>query len=421
MRRREFLRGAGGVAGLGLMGGLAGCAAKKPVVAAPASAPALPFYDAMPTLVPIRAHEDRIFRITVCLRPFRMEGPRIEAERVGDKVVVHNYGHGGSGWSLSWGSSGIAVGKAMEAVAAAGGGKDVAVIGAGALGLTSATLLQRAGAKVTIYAKERAPYTRSSRATGGWTPDSRVALASKVAPGFPALWEEMARSSWTMYQSYLGMAGNPIEYEDRYSLSNPSPQGAQQGPRREPVAADGTVLDFARYGDLISDISPRSVELPPGSHPFPYKEVRRNTSMTFNVADYSRQLLTDFLIEGGKIEAVEFHSPRELSALPQKVVINCTGYGARALWKDESVIPVRGQIAWLIPQPEVNYGLQFGNLNILGRRDGIVVQSQEQGEATGWNDSNEIADRAEADRGVQALAGMYARMGAGAQDKTTAL
>ena len=34
-------------------------------------------------------------------------------------------------------------------------------------------------------------------------------------------------------------------------------------------------------------------------------------------------------------------------------MINCPGYGARALWKDESIIPVRGQIAWLIPQREV--------------------------------------------------------------------
>jgi glycine/D-amino acid oxidase-like deaminating enzyme len=297
----------------------------------------------------------------------------------------------------------------QKAMAAAAGSREIAVIGAGALGLTSATLLQRAGAKVTIYAKERAPYTRSSRATGGWTPDSRVSFASKVAPSFPALWEEMARSSWTMYQSYLGMSGYPIEYTDRYSLFNPSPQ--QAGPRQEPVAPDGTTLDFARYQDRIRDITPRSTVMPPGSHPFPYTEVRRNTSLTFNVADYSRQLLTDFLIEGGKIEAAEFHAPGELAALPQKVVINCTGYGARALWKDESLVPVRGQIAWLIPQPEVNYGLQFGNLNILARRDGIVVQSMEQGEASGWNDSNESPDRGEADRAVQALAAMYTRMG----------
>jgi hypothetical protein len=132
--------------------------------------------------------------------------------------------------------------------------------------------------------------------------------------------------------------------------------------------------------------------------------------MTFIVADYSRQLMNDFLVAGGKIEATEFHSPADLSALPQKVAINATGYGARALWKDESITPVRGQIAWLIPQPDVNYGLNFGNMNILARRDGIVVQSMEQGEASGWKVDNETPDRGEAERGVQALAALYDRM-----------
>ena len=394
MNRRQFLQSSGVGAGLGL----AGCS-RKITVATPA--PLLPIYDVVPPLIPIRAHEDRIFRITVCLRPFRAAGPRLEVERVGEKVVVHNYGHGGSGWSLSWGSSAIAVRKAMEAGA---GEKEIAVIGCGALGLTSATLLQRAGAKVTIYAKERAPEVRSSRATGSWTPDSRVALTASAAPGFAALWEEMARASFAMYQSYLGMAGNPIEWTDRYSLSDSAPD--QEAPRRN----EPNPLEFARYQSRIRDIRPRSIDLPPGSHPFPTKYARRNSSMTFNVADYSRQLMTDFLIAGGKIEAMEFHSPSELSALPQRVMVNATGYGARALWKDESITPVRGQIAWLIPQPDVNYGLNFGNLNILARRDGIVVQASEQGEATGWNDENETPDRGEADRAVQALAALYSRM-----------
>src|SRR6201996_1450531 len=132
-----------------------------------------------PTLPPIRARTDRIYDMAVCLRPFRAAGPRLDTERLGNTLVVHNYGHGGSGWSLSWGSSSIAVEKAMEA---AGGARDVAVIGCGALGLTSATLLQRAGAKVTIYAKERPPEVRSARATGSWTPDSRVALTTAVSP-----------------------------------------------------------------------------------------------------------------------------------------------------------------------------------------------------------------------------------------------
>lgn len=92
------------------------------------------------------------------------------------------------------------------------------------------------------------------------------------------------------------------------------------------------------------------------------------------------------------------------------MLVNATGYGARALWKDESLTPVRGQIAWLIPQSDVNYGLGFGNLNVLARRDGIVVQSMEQGEATGWNDASETPDRGEADRAVQALAALYDKM-----------
>lgn len=41
----------------------------------------------------------------VGFRPVRRSGVRLEVERIGglDATVIHNYGHGGSGWSLSWG------------------------------------------------------------------------------------------------------------------------------------------------------------------------------------------------------------------------------------------------------------------------------------------------------------------------------
>ena len=38
----------------------------------------------------------------VGLRPARNE-VRLEAEKVGDKTVIHNYGHGGSGFTIAWG------------------------------------------------------------------------------------------------------------------------------------------------------------------------------------------------------------------------------------------------------------------------------------------------------------------------------
>jgi hypothetical protein len=54
--------------------------------------------------------------------------------------VIHHYGHGGSGWSLSWGS-----GYEAMHIALATGERNCAVIGCGAIGLTTAVLLARTG------------------------------------------------------------------------------------------------------------------------------------------------------------------------------------------------------------------------------------------------------------------------------------
>jgi D-amino-acid oxidase len=392
LSRRHLLQASAVLGGFNLIG-LGGCA----------TATRAPAY--LPVIAPVRATADRIFDITVCLRPFRAQGPRLEIERLGNTLVVHNYGHGGSGWSLSWGSSTQAVRMAMAASP-----REIAVIGCGALGLTSAILAQSAGAQVTIYARDRMPDTRSARATGTWSPDSRIALASAVAAGFPALWEDMARTSFKHYRRYLGLPGNPVEWTDRYILSDDPPLHA------EPLAeisrtAPPASLDFAEYGERIRDLTPRSEVMPPGSTPFPTDHVRRAESLTFNVADYGHTLMNDFLIAGGKIKRMEFHAPAELIRLKEKVVINCPGYGARALWKDESITPVRGQIAWLIPQPEVNYGLYYRRVGLLARRDGIVVQSI-AGDMEGYGDDNETPDKAEAERTVGVMAELYSRMNA---------
>jgi len=387
--RRRLIAGASMLGGLNALG-LAGCAEDRGLAVANA---ALSFAPIAP-LAPVRASMERVFDITVCLRPFRAEGPRLDVETIGDATIVHNYGHGGSGWSLSWGSSTIAVQRAMASSPA-----EIAVVGCGALGLTSAILAQRAGAKVTIYARDLLPETRSARATGTWTPDSRIALADKAAPGFAALWEQMARTSFKTYRSYLGLPGSPVQWMDRYIVA---------GGGDEPPAAPGG-LDFAGYQHLIRDLSPASVELPPGVTPFGGARVQRFSSMQFNLADYGHTLMSDFLAAGGQVRRVEFHAPTEIAALPQKVVINCPGYAARALWKDETITPVRGQIAWLIPQAEVTYGLIYDGVNMVSRSDGICVQLLDGGDMQGYGNDNETPDRDEARKGVSRLAGLYAR------------
>src|ERR1700744_1031814 len=390
--RRRLLQGTVALGGLGL----AGCATQPRADALRSSG--LSVQDILPFLAPVRAHPDRLFDITLCLRPFRAQGPRIEAERIGDTLVVHNYGHGGSGWSLSWGSATLALQKALV-----NSPSQIGVIGCGAIGLTSPIMPQRTGAQVTIYALDLLPQTRSARATGSWTPDSRISLKDAAGPAFGELWEQMARISFKTYRQYLGLPGTPVEFTDRYALADePFDQLREESEKLD-------TLGFGNYSDRIRDLTPRGQDLPPGATPFPVKYVRRSENMQFNIADYAHTLMTEFFTAGGKFVRKEFHAPNDLTQLKEKVVINCPGYAATEWWNDKSITPVRGQIAWLIPQPEVNYGFNYKNISILSRRDGIVVQDLNGGDMRGYGNSKELADRAEADNAVATIEELYSR------------
>ncbi|NIK02571.1 FAD-dependent oxidoreductase [Xanthomonas cannabis] len=400
MDRRHFLRSAGVALAAASTGGLAAsrtpAADALPSAALPIGAP-LPFATA-PALVPIRASVDRIIAIDGCTRPFRAQGPRIEAERIGRKTVVHNYGHGGSGWSLSWGAAEHAVRLVRAADADV---RELAVIGCGAIGLTTALVAQRAGLRVRIYARERLPDVRSFYATGVWSPDSRVCTSEYATTDFKTRWQEMARISFRRYQTLLGLPGEPIEWRDGYALSDV--------PFDQPIAsAEAHEPDYpALERTLLHDLGPRSQPVAAGSHPFPVPFVRRYSQLTFNISAYARLLLQDFLQAGGELVTRNFDSPRQFGDLREKILINATGYGARALLGDESVIPVRGQTARLIPQPEVTYGLVWRghNLNVVPRRDGLLVQSQG---ANDFNNADAAPDRAASEAAVRELARLFA-------------
>jgi glycine/D-amino acid oxidase-like deaminating enzyme len=383
--RRQFLTGAGAVAALGALDACRLAPGSSRANARPAL-----------QLPPVRASVDRITRITVCTRPFRAQGPRLDVEKVGAKTVVHNYGHGGSGWSLSWGSGAIATANAM-----ATGERDIAVIGCGALGLTAALQLQRAGARVTIYAKDLPPDVRSSMATGLYTPDSRICLEEHATPAFKQTWQQMARQSFQTYQSFLGLAGTPVEFIDSYSVYDDANRPRRSKPEGRPAFAD---LERELIGDLI----PQSVDFEPGSHPLGQRFLQRNTQLMFNLPEYTRTLLADFSANGGKIEIAEFHAPAEFARLKQKTLVNATGYGARALFDDQSVTPVRGQLTRLIPQTDVTYGLFYKSVSFVPRRDGLVFQVVGDNDYYGYNDETAVPDRAEAERAVSTIASLFA-------------
>src|SRR5258706_2363171 len=118
----------------------------------------------------VHVSEDRIIRTVVGLRPFRPSGFVVRTEKLGETTVVHNYGHGGGGITLSWGTSELAVDEAWKT-----GEKPFAVLRCRAVGLATARLLQQRRAEGTIYAKALPPHTTSNIAGGQWSPTSVMA------------------------------------------------------------------------------------------------------------------------------------------------------------------------------------------------------------------------------------------------------
>ena len=118
--------------------------------------------------------------------------------------------------------------------------------------------------------------------------------------------------------------------------------------------------------------------------------------------------MSDFIVNGGKIEIAEFHTPAEFSSLRQKTLINATGYGARTLFEDQSVIPVRGQLARMIPQPDIHYGLFYKDVAFIPRRDGLVFQVVGENDYYGFNDDTTVPNRTEAEHAVNTIAALFA-------------
>ena len=334
--RRAMLKTAG-LAALGA--GFSACASRR--------SGSLVWPEAPRRLARVHVSEDRIIRTVVGLRPFRPSGFVVRVEKIGDKTVVHNYGHGGGGITLSWGTSELAVDEAWTT-----GEKRFAVLGCGAVGLASARLLQQRGADVTIYAKDLPPQTTSNIAGGQWSPTSVMDRSRRTAES-DALLARAYRLSHRSYQQ-LPAAEFGIRWLENYILS------------------DEPLQDWWEQ-DLVRDLYPESRELRPHEHPFPARHARRFTTMLIEPPIYLSAMLRDVRLAGGRVVVRELARREQVQELPEPVVLNCTGLGAKALFGDEELEPVKGQLTFLLPQPEVDYITIRGGLYMFPRRDGILL------------------------------------------------
>ena len=302
-------------------------------------------------LAPVNVSNDRIIRTVTGLRPFRPSGFVVRTESIEGKTIVHNYGHGGGGITLSWGTAHLAVQHALPTNV-----RSMAVLGSGAVGLATARLLQEHGVEVTIYAKDLPPGTTSNIAGGQWFPFS-VYDHDSVTPAFRAQFLEAARFAYRRYQlmvgEYYGIRWLTNYRMDRQPLSD----GGLSG-KRSPIA----------------DLIPEMRDLTKDEHPFPFPYVRQYDTMFIQPAHYLDTMLREFRIAGGMLHVREMHDVREILSLPETVIVNCTGLGAKALFNDAELTPVKGQLTVLLPQPEVEYATEsLDDLYMFPRRDGILL------------------------------------------------
>jgi D-amino-acid oxidase len=355
MNRREFLRASGALGGAVASSQLLpGCAERRvalPAVTAIRTAPDISVPGSACGLPPVHVAEDREIRTVAGLRPYRPSGFRVQAEKVGETIVIHNYGHGGGGITLSWGTSKLAVDLGAPGYVGA-----VAVLGSGAVGLATARLLQEEGFAVTIYTRALPPETTSNIAGGQWFP-VMVSDAAKRTPQFNEQFLAAAQYAYRRYQIMVGPKFGVRWMRNYY----PSNQGWDEN-------------GYFGKQSVLRAMMPELRDLGPGEHPFSgYQTVRQFDSMLIEPPIYLAAMLDEFRLAGGKIVVRAMPDRAAVAALSEKLVFNCTGLGAKALFGDEELTPIKGQLTFLLPQPEVQYAVIPGDLYMFSRTDGVLL------------------------------------------------
>jgi glycine/D-amino acid oxidase-like deaminating enzyme len=297
----------------------------------------------------------RITRRIAGLRPFRPSGFVVRAERIDEKTVIHNYGHGGCGVTLSWGTADMAARLALQTPH-----RQAAVIGCGAVGLATARLLQDRGFEVVIHASDLPPNTTSNVAAALFGVTSLVGRAHRSGEIIGRV-QQAVRFAHRTYQSFVGERYG-VRWIDFFLIGS-EPQGQP--------------WDFA----ITPELYPLTA-IDPADNPFQTRYASRFPALFIETNIYLPRMLEDFLLRGGKLAVQHFADRTELIRLAPPLIVNCTGLGARTLFDDRELTPVKGQLTLLLPQAELDYVYLDGarDLYMFPRRDAVILGgSHEEG------------------------------------------
>ena len=184
----------------------------------------------------------------------------------------------------------------------------IAIIGAGVIGLTSAYRLLEAGFDVTVLAQTLPPNTTSDVAAAFWSPSATG--GDDAARGW-------AMESLRVFRAFAGLADAGIALVDLYQLSDE--------PYAMPYLANAGPVTTVPAGHFAPPWSGYRVAVP-----------------RIDVPVYMPWLVRQVRQRGGQIQQYIVQRFGEISrAYP--LIINCSGLGARLLTGDE-LYPIRGQV-----------------------------------------------------------------------------
>jgi hypothetical protein len=292
----------------------------------------------------------------VGVRPFRKGTYKLKSDTttVKTKFIVHNYGHGGAGITMSWGCAF----KVLDLVQGHQPSGNVAVLGAGVMGLTAATLLREAGYDVHIYAASL-QWTTSDVAGGQFCPSRVEHLPTK---GAIAEFEDILKKSFNEHCKRIGQG---------FGVS-----------RRVNYSTKGRGTDFDRVPPEIIP-PPQKYEHLPFSHlnveGYGYQTLLIEPPIFLSTlrAGLSSPGATSAGVSSAGVIFTQcmFHTPGDIEKLKEPIVINCTGMGAGKLFSDEDMVPIKGQLVLVKPQPALmNYLYSSGDgVYVFPRTDHVVV------------------------------------------------
>ena len=277
-------------------------------------------------LKPPLLRTENVLRQVLCHRPMRQAAPNISLERIDDKIIMHNYGHGGSGWTLAPGCTQYLVQKCIDQYKPHPS-DPLVIIGAGVIGLFTAYYLVKAGfTNITVVAKQYDDLT--SHKAGGFLAPSTLSAKTfgQETQSF------IDRLCFDAYRFYAAIArGNNFDF-------------AAQGARFVPVYLTRDDERLAAYEDVVMQ-RPYDVIID-FSNGKQY-EMKVYEDAIFMDTDILMQSLRDGLKDKVVWLTKKVDSFAEIDA---RYIFNCAGLGAKALCDDDQLLPVQGHLLMLTDQ-----------------------------------------------------------------------